>query len=148
LQNAHEETGLRLYALHGRDDEDNAVQDAKHPFNLGDEVGVTRRVDQVDDHVLDRERDHGRLDGDPSLSFQSEGVSLRCPLVDASYGLNDTGGVEKPLGKRGLTCVDVGEDPQVECVARQASFPSRSQGHSGWSWTFGACSLLDELVLS
>ena len=84
----------------------------------------------------------------PRSSFQGEGVSLRCTLVDASDGLDNTGGVEKPLGERGFTCVDVGEDPQVECVARQASFPSRSQGHSGWSWTLGACSLLDWLVPS
>ena len=142
MQNAHEKTGLGLDTLHGRDEKDDAIQYPEHPFHLGDEIGMTRRVDEVDDHVLDRERDHGRLDSDPPLSFQGEGVSLRCTLVDASYGLDNTGGVEKPLGERGLTCVDVGEDPQVECVARQASFPSRSQGHSGWSWTLGAFRLL------
>jgi hypothetical protein len=73
LQNAHEQTGLRLDTLHGRDDKDDAIEDAQNSLHLGDEVGLTGRVDQVDDHVLDQERNHRRLDGDPRPAHRLAG---------------------------------------------------------------------------
>jgi hypothetical protein len=55
LQRPHQHPGLRLHALDGRDDEDDAVEDAQDTFHLGDEVRVAGRVDQVDRGVPDRE---------------------------------------------------------------------------------------------
>ncbi len=58
-QRTHQNTRLRLHALDRRDNQNCAVEHAEHPFHLGDEVGVTRRVDQVDCGVTDRERNDG-----------------------------------------------------------------------------------------
>ena len=55
-QGAEEQQGLRLHALDGRDDQDGAIEDAEHALDLGDEVRVPRRVDEVDRHAVDHER--------------------------------------------------------------------------------------------
>jgi hypothetical protein len=134
LQGAHQDAGLRLDALHGRDDEHRPVQHAQHPLDLGDEVRVAGRVDQVDRDVVDRERDDGGLDRDAPLPFEREGVGLRRALVDAPDLVDDAGGVEQPLGERRLTGVYMRQDPQVERFPRQASYPpNRSQGPSCWT---------------
>jgi hypothetical protein len=44
-----------LNALDGGDDEDRAVENAERPLDFRDEVGVARRVDQVDGQVADGE---------------------------------------------------------------------------------------------
>ena len=48
LQGSHQDAGLRLHALDGGEHQDGAVQDAQHPLDLSDEVGVAGGVDQVD----------------------------------------------------------------------------------------------------
>jgi len=91
-----------------------AIQHVQHPLDLGDEVGVTGRVDQVDGDVIDDERHDGRLDRDPALSLQREGVGLGAALLDAADFVDDTGGEQQPLGQRGLTGVYMRQDPQVQ----------------------------------
>ncbi len=60
-QGAEQERRLGLDAFDRRDDEDRAVEDAEDAFDLGDEVGVAGRVDEVDREVADEERgDRGR----------------------------------------------------------------------------------------
>jgi hypothetical protein len=54
-QRPHEHPRLRLHALDGGDDEHRAVEHAQHPVDLGDEVGVPGRVDQVDRRAADGE---------------------------------------------------------------------------------------------
>ena len=71
-QRAHEHAGLRLHSLDGGDDEHRAVQHAEHALDLGDEVRVARRVDQVDGDVVDRERHDRGLDRDAALPLQRE----------------------------------------------------------------------------
>jgi hypothetical protein len=70
LQRAHEHAGLGLHALHGRDDQDGAVEHGQRPLHLGDEVRVAGRVDQVDRDVVDRERDDGGPDRDAALALE------------------------------------------------------------------------------
>jgi hypothetical protein len=52
---AHQHPGLGLDPFHGGDDEHGAVEHVEHAFDLGDEVRVTRRVDQVDENLPDPE---------------------------------------------------------------------------------------------
>jgi hypothetical protein len=127
LQRPHQDTGLRLHPLDGRDHQDGPVQDAQHPFHFGDEVGVAGGVDQVDGDAADGERHHSGLDRDPALALERERIGLRRARVDAADLADDTGGEEQPLGERGLTGVDVRQDAQVERLSRQASYPSRSR---------------------
>ena len=70
LKCPHQNASLRLHALHGRDNENRAVKHVQHAFDLGDEVWMARRVDQVDHNVVDRERHDRRLDRDPALLFE------------------------------------------------------------------------------
>jgi hypothetical protein len=69
LQRPHQQSGLRLHALHRGDDKHGAVEHVQHPFNLGDEVRVPGGVDQVDRDIVDDERHDGRLDRDATLPF-------------------------------------------------------------------------------
>ena len=56
LQGAEQERRLGLDALDRRDDQDRAVEHAEDAFDLGDEVRVAGRVDQVDREIADEER--------------------------------------------------------------------------------------------
>ena len=114
---------LRLHALDGGDHENGAVEHVQHPFHLGDEVRVSRRVDQVDGDVVDDERHDGGLDRDAALSLQRQEVGLRAAVIDAADLVDDTGGVQQPLGESCLTGVYMRQDPQVERSSFQASYP-------------------------
>ena len=113
LERSLEDPRLGLDALDRGDHEHGAVEHAEHPLDLGDEVGVARRVDQVDGDVADLERDDGGLDRDAALALELEGVGLGGAGVDAAELVDDPGGVEEPLGEGGLTGVDVGEDAKI-----------------------------------
>jgi hypothetical protein len=106
-QRPHEHAGLRLYALHRRDDEHGAVEHVQHPLHLGDEVRVAGRVDQVDRHVVEREGDDGGFDGDAAPAFELQRVGPGAALVDAADLVDDSGGVQQPLGQTRLTGVDM-----------------------------------------
>jgi hypothetical protein len=97
LERAHQDSRLRLDALDRRDDQDRPVEHAQDTLDLGDEVGMARRVDEVDGHVVDRERDDGGADGDAALLLECERVGLRRARVDAADGVDDTGGVQQPF---------------------------------------------------
>ena len=79
---------LRLDALAGVKHRNHAVQNAQRSLDLGREVDVTGRVDQVDRVAPARERDRGGVDGDPRVcSCSSKSVvvvpsstsPMRCP---------------------------------------------------------------------
>ena len=59
LQGAYQDPGLRLDTLDGRDHEHRTVEHAEDTFNLGDEVRMAGRVDQVDVDIRERERRDG-----------------------------------------------------------------------------------------
>jgi hypothetical protein len=90
-QHAHEDARLRLHTLDCRDDQDNAVEYTEGAFNLGDEVGVTRSIDQVDYDAPNRERHDCSLDRDATRSFKIESVGLCSSSVDAADLFDDPG---------------------------------------------------------
>jgi hypothetical protein len=121
-----EQGRLRLDALDRGDDKDRAIEDAQDALDLGDEVGVARRVEDVDREVADREgRDRG-LDRDSALALELEAVGLGRALVDAADLRDGACGVEQALGEGGLTGVDVGEDAEVQGSHRESCLPCRS----------------------
>ncbi len=126
LQGSHQDASLRLHALDGGEHQDGAVQDAQHPLDLSDEVRVAGGVDQVDRDGVDGERGDRGLDRDPALPLQRQRIGLRGAGIDAADLVDDTGGVQEPLGESGLTGVYMRQDAQVERALRQASYPSRS----------------------
>ena len=60
------------------------------------------------------ERHDGGLDGDAALPFQRQRIGLGAAVVDAADLVDDTGGVEQPLGQACLTGVYMRQDPQVQ----------------------------------
>ena len=110
LQRAHQHARLRLHALDGREHEHRAVEHVQDALHLGDEVGVPRRVDQVDRDVADDERHDRRLDRDPAPALERQRVGLRAAGVDASDLVDDTGAEEQPLRQARLTGVDMRQD--------------------------------------
>ena len=118
----HQHPGLRLDALDRGDDQHGAVQDAEHPLHLGDEIRVPGRVDQVDRDVADDERHHGGLDRDAALPLQGQRIGLGAARIDAADLVDDTGGVQQPLGQAGLAGINMGQNPQVQ-RSHKASCP-------------------------
>jgi hypothetical protein len=111
LQAAHEDARLRLDALECGDHQHRPVEDAERTLDLGDEVRVTGRVEQVDGDVADHERHHRGLDRDAAPTFDVEEVGVAGPSVDAADLVDDARSVEQTFGQSGLTGVDVGKDP-------------------------------------
>jgi hypothetical protein len=113
-QRVHQHARLRLNALDGRDDEHRAVEHAQDALDLRDEVGMPRRVDEVDRDVADPERHDRGSDRDAAAALERERVGLRRAVVDAAELVDDARGVEQALREGRLTGVDVGEDSEVE----------------------------------
>ena len=132
LERPEQERRLGLDALDGRDDEDRAVEHREDAFDLGDEVGMARRIDQVDREVADQERGDRGPDRDPALALELEGVGLGCAGVDAADAIDGAGGEEESLGEGGLTGVDVGEDSEIESTHGASCLPRR-WSPSGWT---------------
>src|SRR4051812_38517522 len=102
---------------------------------------MARGVDQVDPDVADQERRNRCLDRDPALSLQFERVGLRRSVVDIAQYVDDTGGVQQPLGECGLTGVYMRQDPKVQ--HRHAFGPLGSYLPVEWTRTLDACSPLE-----
>jgi hypothetical protein len=133
LQRSHQDAGLWLDTLDGRDHEDRTVQHAQDPFHLRDEVRMARRVDQVDVDVLECERRDGRLDRDAALPLEFHRIRLRGAGVDAADLVDDTGPIQQPFGESCLTGVYMRQDPKVQLFLRHASYPpNRSQRPCRW----------------
>ena len=76
---------------------------------------------KVHDRAVDLEGDHRGLDRDAAPALQGQGVGLGVAVVNAADVVDDPSRVQQPFGERGLTGVDVRQDPQVERV--QVSYP-------------------------
>ena len=96
----------------------------KHPFHLGDEVRMARRIDQVDVDVVDCERRHGRPDRDAALSLQRQRVGLRRAGIDAADCVDDAGLVQQPFGESCLTGVYMRQDSQGSALSATRVIPS------------------------
>src|SRR5262249_32563980 len=132
LQRTHQYACLCLDALNGRHDEHRAVEHVQHPLDLGNEVRVAGRIDQVDCDVGDLERDNRRLDGDAASPLQGERVGLSAAAVDTADLADDAGVVEQAFGQAGLTGVDMRQDSQVQ-RAHCESCPSGRRIAAGWT---------------
>ena len=108
---AQHEARLRQRPLGGVDEEQHAVDHRQRALDLAAEIGVARRVDDVDEHVL--VVDGGVLgeDGDAALALEVRVVhrALGHPLVRAE----DAALVEQRVHQRRLAVVDVRDDGDV-----------------------------------
>ena len=104
---------LALYPGDGIEHNNASVQDTEAAFHFHGEVHVAWGVNDVDHVVLPAGGGGGGGDGDSPLSL------LGHPVHDGSAGVHVTDLVgasrveQDALGDRGLTGIDVGDDPDI-----------------------------------
>ena len=108
---AQDEAGLGQGALRGVDQQQDAVDHGEPALDLPAEVGVARRVDDVDLHTL---VGHGRVlgqDGDALLAL--EVTRVEDPVGHLLVGPEGPGLPEHGVDQGGLAVIDVGHDRHV-----------------------------------
>ena len=116
---AQHEPRLRERALARVDEEQHTVDHGERALDLAAEVGVTGRVDDVEDHVAVANRRVLGEDRDALLTL--EVVRVHHPLVDVLVGAERAGLPQQGVDQRGLAVVDVGDDRDVAQI--------RARGH-------------------
>ena len=108
------ETRLGHGPLERVHDKQRAVGHVEHALHLAAEVGVARRIDDVDFHPVVRDRDVLRQDGDAALALLVVAVqhALFHLLVFAEYARR----VQQPIDDGGFAVVDVRDDGNVANV--------------------------------
>src|SRR5580704_15448842 len=137
---------LGLHPFHGAKNHQRPVQDAQAALNLGREIDVPRRVDDInrvlgdaDGFVLPLGRNGGRIDGDPALGFFGIEVGDRRAVVDVAHFVGEAGVVEDPLGCRGFAGVDMGHDADIaDSLGHHAKW-ANALFASAMRWTFSRC---------
>ena len=104
---------LRLDALFRVEDDHRPVEHAQTAFDLGREVDVPGRVDQVEREVLPVQRDRGAVDGDAALLLLNVEVGDGGSVVDIAHLVRGAAVVEHALGGGGLAGVDVRGDADI-----------------------------------
>ena len=105
--------GLGLDAGDGAEHADAAVEDAEAALDLGREVDVAGRVDDVDLSATPLGPRRGRRDRDAALALLGHVVGRGRAVVDVADPVDTAREVEDPLGRGRLAGVDVGDDPDV-----------------------------------
>ena len=108
---AGDELGLRHRPFGGVDQQDHAVDHRQDALDLGAEIGVAGRVDDVDVGAVPVDRRALGEDGDPALLL--EVGRIHRPLLDALVVAEGAGLAEQLVDQRGLAVIDVGDDRHV-----------------------------------
>ncbi len=122
---------LGLDSLLGVEDHHGAVKDAQAAFDLGREIDMAGRVDQVHGAVAPIERDARAVDGDAAFLLLLVVVGVGRTFIDAAELVRGAGVEQDMLRGRGLACINVRNNPEV-ADSRQVEFGvgshSRSKG--------------------
>ena len=105
--------GLRLDAGDRVEHRDGAVEHAQRALDLGGEVDVARRVDDVDAVIAPEAGRRGRRDGDAALLFLLHPVHDGGAFVDFADLVRDPGVEQDPFCRRRLAGIDVGHDADI-----------------------------------
>ncbi len=145
---AKHEARLRHGAFEGVHQQQHGVRHVERPLDLPAEVGVSRRVDDVDAGPLVGDRRVLGEDGDAALALLIVGV--QGALSDHLVVAEGAGIAEHRVHQRGLAMVDVGDDGQVSnlgggrhrrggaALPARAGRGSRGQAARGGSLQVGA----------
>ena len=108
---AQHETGLRQRAFAGVDEQEHAVDHGQAALDLAAEIGVPRRVDDVDRHAAPVDRRVLGEDRDALLTLEVAGIHHAVddggPLAERARG------TQHRVDQRGLAVVDVRHDGDV-----------------------------------
>ena len=93
------------------DENDRTVHHIEDPLDLATEVGVARRIDDIDAHVFPHQRGALGQDRNPALALEI--LRVHDQLLHLLIGAEDAGLLEHLVDERGLAVVDVGNDGDV-----------------------------------
>ena len=131
--------GLRLHAGDTVVDRDRTVQHPQRPLDLDREVDVAGRVDDLDRVALPLALGGGGGDRDAALLLLLHPVHDGSALVDLTDLVRDAGVEQDPLGRRGLTGIDVRHDADVAYLGERVCgghfnpyFVSSSRDSTDW----------------
>ena len=106
-----DELGLRQRAFGGVHQHHDAIDHVQDALDLAAEIGVARRVDDVDARVLPDDRRALGKNGDAALALQVVGIHRA--LSNALALAERTGLLEQFVDQRGFAVVDVGDNRDV-----------------------------------
>ena len=105
------ELGLRHRAFGGIDEQHRAIDHVEDALDLAAEIGMARRVDDVDAALLPGERGHLGKDGDAALAL--EVVGIHGPLGNLLIVAKGAGLGEQAVDQRRLAMIDMGDNRDV-----------------------------------
>ena len=122
-----EPDGFRLHldAADGAEDADAAVEDAQRALDLGGEIDVAGRVDEVDARVAPLNGDGSTVDGDALGPFERVEVGGGVAVVHVADLVLGAAEVQNPLRRGGLAGVHVSDDADIAQVFKHGSWPRR-----------------------
>jgi hypothetical protein len=95
------------------------VDDPKRREHVADEVGVARRVDQVDLVALPLERRDRQRQRQAALLLLGLVVADSGPVLDATEPVDGAGPMQQRLGERGLASTTVADQGHVPDLLRR-----------------------------
>ena len=126
---AGHEAGLRHRPFVGVDEQADRVDHPQHALDLAAEVGVARRIDDVDAHPLPGDRGELRQDRDAALALEL--VRVHRAVGDDLAGAEAAGLAQEAVDERGLAVVDVRDDRDVADVAAHWLLSQLDGGRQG-----------------
>src|SRR5262249_42258865 len=92
---------------------DRSIKNTKTSFHFNGEIHVTRRIYNIDAMFTPYAGGSGGRDGDTAFLFLFHPVHRGGTFVDFSDAMSHSCIKQDPLGRRGLTRINVGHDPDV-----------------------------------
>ena len=123
---ADHELGLRHRAFGGVDKNDHAIDHRQDALDLTAEIGVARRIDDVDAGVFPLDRGALGKNGDAALALDV--VRVHRPFDLALVLAIGAGLLEQLVDEGGLAVVDVGDDgdiSQIHVCLKSSSYGAR-----------------------
>ena len=108
----HHPPRRQLDAVLRVDDDRRHVDRRQRADRLSGEIGVSRRVDQMDVDTLVREVNQGGVQRMPGRLLQRVEVAHRGAALDAAHRLDRAGPEQQRFGERGLACAGVADQSQ------------------------------------
>ena len=125
-----DEAGLRHRAVDRIDQQQHAVDHRQHALDLAAEVGVARRVDDVDPVVAPGDR--GVLGEDRDAAFALERVRIHDALLHVLARVERAGLTQQLVDERGLAVVDVRDDRDVAKLLRHSEVLGETAHYRGF----------------
>ncbi len=123
-----DELGLRQRAFGGVDQHQRAVDHVQDALDLAAEIGVARRVDDVDAGALPIDRGGLGENGDAALALEVVGIHRAFDL--ALVFAIDAGLLQQPVDQRGFAVVDVSDDGDVSQIHLECRVVSKNQSRA------------------